>query len=137
MRYIFLLTFLFMTTNTNATTLKIEEKTSFDIVIAQTPQELQTGLMYRKKIAPTFGMLFDLRQYPNTCMWMKNTYIPLDMLFINCENNIVHIHKNAKPLSLEAISSPTPYCYVLEIAGGSSEKYNITNGDKITITPSI
>jgi hypothetical protein len=65
-------------------------------------------------------------------MWMRNTYIPLDMLFVSDNNTIAHIHKNAVPLSEEIISSIVPIKYTIELKGGVTEKLNIKIGDKIT-----
>ena len=72
-----------------------------------------------RSLSDNAGMLFDLRQYPGASMWMKNTYIPLDMLFIGCDWKVVDIYENAKPLSLRRIGSSKPFCYVLEINGGN------------------
>lgn len=102
----------------------------FQVEIAQTQEALQKGLMNVKKLPAKTGMLFDLRFYEGygVGMWMKNTYIPLDMVFLNCGFEIVDIYKNAKPLSLDKISSSQSFCYVLEINGGESDKYHLTVG---------
>lgn len=105
-------------------------KIVFQIEIAQTQEALQKGLMNVKHLPEKTGMLFDLRLYEDygVSMWMKNTYIPLDMVFLSCGFEIVDIYKNAKPLSLDKISSPQRFCYVLEINGGESDKYHLTIG---------
>lgn len=64
-------------------------------------------------------------------MWMKNTYIPLDMLFIGCDWKVVDIYENAKPLSLRRIGSSKPFCYVLEINGGNVLAAGIATGDGV------
>lgn len=76
----------------------IADKVSYTVKAAKTAEELRTGLMNVRNLSDNAGMLFDLRQYPGASMWMKNTYIPLDMLFIGCDWKVVDIYENAKPL---------------------------------------
>ena len=85
----------------------IADKASYTVKAAKTAEELRTGLMNVRSLSDNAGMLFDLRQYPGASMWMKNTYIPLDMLFIGCDWKVVDIYENAKPLSLRRIGSST------------------------------
>lgn len=120
-----------------AQTLQVADKAQFEVEIAQTPEQLQRGLMFVKKLPENRGMFFDLRKYPKASMWMKNTYVPLDMLFVDCDFNVVDIYPNAKPQSLDKISSSQDFCYVVEILGGSSQKYNLLVGDKLFFNPSI
>ncbi len=114
-----------------ADSLQIGEKASYDIQVARTPHDLAKGLMFVRTLPENEGMLFDLRGYPKTAMWMKNTYIALDMLFIGCDFYIVDIYENAEPLSLRKIKSKRDFCYVLEINGGQVQKRHIALGDKI------
>ncbi len=106
----------------------------YEVTVARTEDELQTGLMKVQKLPENQGMLFDLRAYAESgvAMWMKDTYIALDMLFINCAFEVVYIYENATPLSLEPIKSPREYCYVLEINGGQAARYGLKAGDKVS-----
>lgn len=133
MRYWLILICLFGFSNACAVELQIADKVIYDVTIAKTLQEKQKGLMYVKKLPSSQGMLFDLRDNPAAAMWMKNTYIPLDMVFIDCDFLITDIYQNAKPLSLERISSDKPFCFVLEINGGQTSKQNIQIGDKVSV----
>lgn len=109
----------------------IADKVSYTVKAAKTAEELRTGLMNVRNLSDNAGMLFDLRQYPGASMWMKNTYIPLDMLFIGCDWKVVDIYENAKPLSLRRIGSSKPFCYVLEINGGNASAAGIATGDGV------
>lgn len=112
---------------------KVADKVVFEAPVAQTMSELARGLMFVDKLPENEGMLFDFRPYQDRAlsMWMKNTYIPLDMLFISCDMVVVDIYRDAKPLSLEHIESKVPYCFVLEVNGGMAAKKNIAIGDKV------
>lgn len=133
MRYLLVLLFFWRVIPVMAMEVKVGDKAVFDVPVAQSRDELVRGLMFVDKLADNGGMLFDFRLYQNRklSMWMKNTYIPLDMLFISCDLRVVDIYKNAKPLSLERIKSNEPFCYVLEISGGIADSKNITIGDKV------
>lgn len=89
------------------------------------------GLMNRKELAADSGMIFDFENNGVVVMWMKNTLIPLDMLFITAEGRISGIARNAVPLSLERIAAPGPVRYVLEIKGGVAERLGIRPGDRV------
>jgi uncharacterized membrane protein (UPF0127 family) len=92
----------------------------------------QQGLMYLKSLPDNFGMIF-MRETPNyMAMWMKDTYVPLDMIFVH-NNRIVHIHKNAKPLDLNFIHSEAIVDYCLEVKAGFVDKYQIEKGDQIAL----
>ena len=103
----------------------------FEIEIADTPYDRQTGLMYRDELTAEKGMLFIFEKSEMRSFYMKNTYIPLDLIFIDHKMNITHVHSNAKPFETKSISSKFPAKYVLEITAGLSEKLNIKNGMKI------
>ncbi len=104
----------------------------FKVEIAVTPQERATGLMHRRELAADRGMIFDFGAEQNISMWMRNTYLPLDMLFIDAKGTIRHIAKRTTPLSERTISSQVPVRYVLEINGGLSDKLNIAIGDAVS-----
>ena len=104
----------------------------FDIDMATTEAQRQRGLMYRKQLGPYEGMLFDFHQEAPVSFWMKNTLIPLDMIFIAADGTIRHIHANAVPKSEESIpSGGHPVRGVLEINGGSARLLGIKPGDKV------
>ena len=106
--------------------------------LALTPAEREKGLMFRKFLSPNHGMLFVFPVPEKTQFWMKNTYIPLDMLFIDKDNKIVYIVKNAKPLN-ESLLGPEnkPVKYVLEVPGNFADKYGIRVGSKVKIQGNI
>lgn len=104
---------------------------TFDVEIAVRPIDLQVGLMYRKSMAPDHGMLFEMGKPQVTQFWMENTYIPLDMLFIDKTGTIVSLHANAEPLSTNTISSGKPVTAVLEINGGRAKVLGIAVGDRV------
>ena len=103
----------------------------FEVELALNDAERARGLMYREKLGPYDGMLFDFHQDAPVSFWMKNTLIPLDMLFIASDGTIKHIHSNATPLSTDAIPSQFPVRAVLEINGGSARLLGIKPGDKV------
>ena len=137
MRVILTVILLLWGTIVRAEVLDMAGKTAYQVKMARTPEELSTGLMGVRHLPENEGMLFDLRAYPKAKMWMKNTYISLDMLFVDCDFNVVDIYPNAKPQSLDKISSATDFCYVLEILAGTAQKYNLLVGDKVFLNPSI
>jgi uncharacterized membrane protein (UPF0127 family) len=101
--------------------------------IATTKESQEKGLMFLNEIPENYGMTFLFNKPKIIYMWMKNTFIPLDMLFFDENNKIVHIHKNAEPFSEEIISSNVPALGVIEISGGNTDNQNIQIGDTITI----
>ncbi len=94
------------------------------------PQQ-ERGLMFRKSLAPNAGMLFDFGKEQEESFWMKNTLIPLDMLFIKANGRIARIAANAKPLSTDGIPSYEPVRAVLEIAGGRAAELGLKPGDLV------
>jgi uncharacterized protein len=90
-----------------------------------------TGLMFRRVVPAGSGMLFDWGNERDMAMWMKNTLIPLDMLFINADGTIRAIAENTVPESLAPISSHGPVRAALELAAGTAEKLDIRVGDKV------
>ncbi|SJZ50545.1 hypothetical protein SAMN02745126_01391 [Enhydrobacter aerosaccus] len=103
----------------------------FDVELALTEAQREHGLMFRKQLGPYEGMLFDFYTEQAVSFWMKNTLIPLDMVFIAGDGTIKHIHANAVPLSTDAIPSEYPVRAVLEINGGSARLLGIKPGDKV------
>jgi len=111
-------------------------KVILDIEIADTEFDIQTGLMYRNTMATNQGMLFVFEDETERYFYMKNTKIPLDLIYINANNNIVSFQKNAKPFDETSLPSNAPAKYVLEINSGLVDTWNISIGDKITFTDS-
>jgi uncharacterized membrane protein (UPF0127 family) len=103
----------------------------FDVELALNEAERSQGLMFRKNLEPYEGMLFDFHQEAPVSFWMKNTLIPLDMIFIAADGTIRHIHANATPLSTDTVPSKFPVRGVLEINGGSARLLGIKPGDKV------
>ena len=103
----------------------------FSVEMATTEQEKQTGLMYRKELADGKGMLFDFNPEQEISMWMKNTYVSLDMIFIRADGRILRIAENTEPLSTKIISSGGLARGVLEVAAGTAQKYGIAPGDRV------
>ncbi len=105
---------------------------NFDIEIAETPEKMEQGLMYRKKMAPNQGMLFVYKNPQPLSFWMKNTYLPLDMLFIDSDNRIIQISKDTIPYSEDPIVCYQPAMYVLELNAGISDMAGITVGSVVS-----
>ncbi len=103
----------------------------FDIELATNDAERAHGLMFRKQLGAYEGMLFDFFKEMPVSFWMKNTLIPLDMVFIAGDGTIKHVHANAVPMSTDAIPSEYPVRAVLEINGGSAALLGIKPGDKV------
>lgn len=121
---------------------KDEEKADYNLTIesadgssvnlsvenAVSPEELQKGLMNRDTLGEKHGMIFNLKGYEHVAMWMKDTQIPLDMIFVN-DGTVVWIYENAQPNSTDIIASPVPANAVVELNAGDVKKYNIKQGD--------
>ena len=103
----------------------------FDVDVMRTDAERAKGLMFRQSMPDTYGMLFDFERDQHVSMWMKNTYISLDMLFIRADGTIHRIERRAEPHSEKTISSGGAVRAVLEINGGLAEKMGFKPGDKI------
>ncbi|RIJ15485.1 DUF192 domain-containing protein [Henriciella mobilis] len=103
----------------------------FEIEIADEPEEISYGLMNRESLAENAGMLFDFGNPREPAMWMKNTLIPLDMLFISSDGTIQMIARNTVPGSLRTISPGMPVKGVLEINGGRAAALGIEPGDTV------
>ena len=110
----------------------------FQVELADEPEEQRTGLMFRREMAPDEGMLFDFQTVRDVTMWMRNTYLPLDMIFIREDGTIHTIARRTTPLSERTISSGGPVRYVLEVNAGVSDALGIAPGDQVkapAITP--
>jgi hypothetical protein len=103
----------------------------FSVEMATTEQEKETGLMYRKELADGKGMLFDFSPEQEVSMWMKNTYISLDMIFIRADGRILRIAENTEPMSTRIIPSRGLAKGVLEVIAGTAKKYGIEPGDRV------
>ncbi len=115
-------------------TLEIASKTgvhTFAVEIVDNDAARERGLMFRKSLPEGQGMLFDFKTEQPVNFWMKNTYIPLDMLFIRQDGSILRIAENTTPLSTRIISSGGPVRAVLELIGGTARKLGIAPGDRV------
>ena len=104
---------------------------AFQVEIADTPAERQMGLQYRRELADDYGMIFLFPTDETQAFWMKNTPIPLDMIFISAQRQIVGIVENTIPFSLDSRSVSGKSRYVLEINGGLSKRYGFSAGDSV------
>ncbi|MEW6258140.1 MAG: DUF192 domain-containing protein [Pseudomonadota bacterium] len=105
-----------------------------EVEVARTDKQREVGLMFRKEMPERQGMLFDFKQDQPVYMWMKNTYIPLDMLFIRSDGTIARIEAMTTPLSERTISSGEPVRAVLELNGGAARRLGIAPGDRVSNT---
>lgn len=106
-------------------------KFRFDIELAETMAQQAQGLMYREAMPADAGMLFIYDSVRPASFWMKNTLIPLDMLFIGPDGRIVNIHERAVPQSLDSVNSAGPVKAILELNGGMSARLGIRPGDLV------
>lgn len=104
---------------------------TFNVEVAKTIEERRTGLMYRKKLLNNEGMLFIFPREKIIQLWMKNTYIPLDVIFISENKVIVDIKKNMEKLSETIVKSKVKSRYALEFNAGLINKLDIEIGDKV------
>ena len=104
----------------------------FSVEMATTEEEKTTGLMYRKELADGKGMLFDFSPEQQVSMWMKNTFISLDMIFIRADGRILRIAENTEPQSTKIIPSGGLAKGVLEVIAGTAQKYGIAPGDRVS-----
>ncbi|MGX5722431.1 DUF192 domain-containing protein [Shinella zoogloeoides] len=104
---------------------------AFTVELAVTPRQREQGLMNRREMAPDHGMLFAFGETRQVFMWMKNTYLPLDMLFIGKDGKVRSIKENARPLDESIIDSKGPIDYVLELNGGTVKRLGIRTGNRV------
>jgi uncharacterized protein len=103
----------------------------FAVEVAETPAQMEQGLMFRRQLAEDAGMLFDYKKPIMATMWMRNTLIPLDMLFVDAQGRIVNIHERAVPQTDDVIASAAPVRAVIELNGGTAARLGIVPGDKV------
>ncbi|MGO9802500.1 MAG: DUF192 domain-containing protein [Steroidobacteraceae bacterium] len=104
----------------------------FDVWVADTETRAEQGLMFVHELPAARGMVFPLSPPRVEAMWMKNTYIELDMLFIGADGQVVKIIERARPLSLETLSSEVPVAAVLELKGGEAQHLGLRSGDQVS-----
>ena len=103
----------------------------FVVEVAETYDQRQRGLMFRRELARDTGMLFHFGEESRLAMWMKNTFIPLDMLFVNKHGIIHRVVENTTPLSLKTIPGGAPTLVVVELNAGVTHQLGITVGDRL------
>jgi uncharacterized protein len=103
----------------------------FTVELARTVEEQATGLMNRSSLAPDRGMVFPFDPSREASFWMKNTLIPLDIIFVRADGTIANIAENTVPMSLQPVYSDGTVAAVLEIAGGRSAELGIKPGDRV------
>ena len=106
----------------------------FIVEVARTAEEQATGLMNRSTLAPGRGMIFPFETPRPASFWMKNTLIPLDIIFIRADGTIANVEANTVPMSLEGVNSVGTVAAVLEIAGGRAAELGIAAGDRVDWT---
>ena len=104
---------------------------AFQVEVMREEADRAQGLMYRRSLAPDRGMLFDFGRVEPVAMWMKNTYLSLDMLFIRPDGTIARIAADTEPLSTRTISSGEPVNGVLELPAGTAARLGIKAGDRV------
>ncbi|MCG7394117.1 DUF192 domain-containing protein [Microvirga sp. ACRRW] len=107
------------------------QRQGFQVEVARNDADRAQGLMYRRSMAPERGMLFDFGRVEPVSMWMQNTYLSLDMLFIRPDGTIARIAANTEPLSTRTIPSGEPVLAVLELNAGTAAKLGIKPGDRV------
>ncbi|MEP3225047.1 MAG: DUF192 domain-containing protein [Parasphingorhabdus sp.] len=113
-------------------TIQSKDKThNFTVELAATQEEQAQGLMFRTELAPDMGMIFPFDRERMGSFWMKNTVIPLDIIFIRKDGSIESIAANTVPYSLDPVQSGEPVAAVLELAGGRAAQLAIEPGDKV------
>ncbi len=103
----------------------------FSVEVAKTPADQERGLMFRQSLAPDRGMIFPFAAPVRATFWMKDTLIPLDLIFVRADGTIANIAANARPMDLSMIPSDGPVSAVLEIAGGRAAELGIRAGDRV------
>lgn len=110
-----------------------ETEHRFLVAVAETPEQKRTGLMFRESMPEEEGMLFRFNPPKIPGMWMKNTLIPLDMLFIKADGTIAYIAENTVPKTLDIIRPSEVVSYVLELNGGICKKLGINVNDQVVL----
>lgn len=107
---------------------------NFNVEVAKSGEEQAQGLMFRTQLAPDAGMIFPMKPARMASFWMKNTVIPLDIIFIRPDGTIESVAANTTPYSLDPVPSGEPVAAVLELAGGRAAQLGISAGDKVEWT---
>ncbi len=107
------------------------QRQSFQVEVARNDADRAQGLMYRRSMPANQGMLFDFGRVEPVSMWMQNTYLPLDMLFVRQDGTIARIAANTEPLSTRTIPSGEPVLAVLELNAGTAARLGIKAGDRL------
>lgn len=102
---------------------------TFNVEVVDTPEGRAKGLMFVQELADDAGMLFDFKEEREVSFWMRNTFIPLDMIFVGSDGVVKTIHVNARPHDVTSIPSEVPVQFVLEIPGGRSAEIGLEPGD--------
>ena len=109
---------------------------AIDIEIADDDASIERGLMFRRSMGDNQGMLFKFPQMEERAFWMKNTYISLDIIFVDNEYRIVNVQEGTKPLSTQSVPSTGPAQFVIEVNAGFCNKYGIQAGDIVSFMDS-
>ncbi|MEL7047825.1 MAG: DUF192 domain-containing protein [Pseudomonadota bacterium] len=104
---------------------------TFQVEVAKTDRQKAVGLMFRRLLPDMTGMLFPYGVPKDLTMWMRNTYIPLDMIFIRADGTIHRVEANTEPFSEEVVAAGAPVTAVLEIGGGEAARLGIAAGDRV------
>lgn len=104
---------------------------AYRVEVAATPDQQATGMMFRRTMAPATGMLFPMNPPRETAFWMRNTLIPLDLVFIGPDGRIIRIHASARPLNDAPLPSGGKVKAVLELAGGEAARIGLKPGDVV------
>lgn len=107
----------------------------FSLEVADTPELRARGLMFREYLAPDTGMLLLWQQAREVAIWMENTLVPLDLLYINQNNEVVRIHTDTVPFDRTALPSGGPVVSVLEVRAGTAERLRLKAGDRFRLLP--
>lgn len=132
--YFFIYRPLFAEESRIVTIATVPKQIEFIVETSSTSKQKERGLMFRKYLQHNHGMLFLYDPPQRARFWMKNTYLPLDLIFIDADNKIIQIYENAKPLSQTLICSQKPIKAVLELFAGSVTRYNIKVNQVIKIS---
>lgn len=103
----------------------------FEVEVVREEADRARGLMFRRSLAPDRGMLFDFARVEPVSMWMKNTYLSLDMIFIRPNGTIARVAENTEPLSTRTVGSGEPVLAVLEVVAGTAKRLGIKAGDRV------
>lgn len=110
---------------------------SYTVEIARSADERQRGLMGRRTLEPGAGMLFDFGAEQSLAMWMRNTYVPLDMLFADAAGTIVDVIERTEPLSDKLLVPRAPTRYVLELLAGQVAQHGLARGQRLRLPPAL